>query len=276
MLGFGAIYAFYEIGSIRAEAEKILPEAKMRSCWFLSVVGCVLVAASVSYADTIVPSAVGSIEGNANNGFPFNIGEFGITSQRYQQVYVASEFSGTVTITGIAFRPDASEGAAFSSTLNNVQIDLSTTSAPVDGLSSTFALNVGANVTTVRSGSLPLSSSFTGPAGGPKNFDIVIPFTTPFLYNPALGNLLLDVRNFSGGVTTQFDAQTASDTTSRLFSSPVSATIGNADTLGLVTKFQTTQTTVVPEPGSLLLLATGLAVGLVSRHWSRRLRHRTK
>jgi hypothetical protein len=35
----------------------------------------------------------------------------------------------------------------------------------------------------------------------------VITLLTPFLYDPALGNLLLDVRNFSGGLTTQFDAQ---------------------------------------------------------------------
>ena len=30
--------------------------------------------------------------------------------------------------------------------------------------------------------------------------------TTPFFYDPSLGNLLLDVRNFGGGATTYFDS----------------------------------------------------------------------
>src|SRR5205823_14144179 len=105
---------------------------------------------------------------------------------RYQQVYSASDFTvfGTSPrfITQVAFRPDAIYGSAFNSTLFNVQIDLSTTTKAVDGLNQTFANNVGADDTIVHSGSLSLSSAFTGPNGGPKNFDIVIPLSTPFPY----------------------------------------------------------------------------------------------
>src|SRR5207249_8841041 len=93
------------------------------------------------------------------------------------------------------------------STLPDIQIDLSTTSAGDDGLSTTYANNVGADDTVVFTrGALTLSSAFTGPPDGPKDFDIIITLTTPFLYNPALGNLLLDVRNFGGGFTTVLDA----------------------------------------------------------------------
>ena len=34
----------------------------------------------------VVPNALTATEGDANNGFPFNITKFGRTSQRYQQV----------------------------------------------------------------------------------------------------------------------------------------------------------------------------------------------
>jgi hypothetical protein len=128
---------------------------------------------------------------------------------------------------------------------------------------SNFATNVGADNTTVYGDAdgepLSLSSSFTGPAGGPKDFDIIINLTTPFLYNPTLGNLLLDVRNFSGGTTTAFDVQNAAgDSIARVYTqtsgvnSPIADT-GN--TAGLVTRFTTA---AVPEPGTMALFGSGV------------------
>jgi len=208
-------------------------------------------------ATLVSPNALAGTEGNTDNGFPFNIANFALSSQRYQQVYASSDFAafcGPQLITQIAFRPDAVNGAAFSSTLSNIQIDFSTTSAAVDGLSPTFASNVGADDTIVHSGALSLSSAFTGPAGGPKDFDIVITLTTPFLYDPGAGNLLLDVRNFAGGFTTQFDAEnTSGDPISRSYT--VSGGVANptattVDSFGLITQF-TFGPVAVPLPASV-------------------------
>jgi hypothetical protein len=218
-----------------------------------------ILAAGVASANTVVPNSLAAVEGNSNNGFPFNLGPFGEASQRYQQVYDASQFSGLQLITDIHFRPDASTGAAFSSTLGSIQINLSTTSAVPDGLSATFAANVGGDDTIVFGpGPLTLSSAFTG--AGPKDFDIAIILTTPFLYDPSAGNLLMDVRNFEDGSTTQFDAEvTTGDSISRVFTSGtgVGAATGTVDTSGLVTLF-TTEAVSVPEPGTLLLTAVGV------------------
>jgi hypothetical protein len=182
-------------------------------------------------------------EGNYNNIFPFCIGS---SSQRYQQVFLATEFvslSKQELITQILFRPDAIFGDAFSSTIPDIQINLSTTSAAPDRLSTTFANNVGNDDTVVfNRGLLSLSSADIGPVVGPKEFDIAINLSTSFFFNVNKGNLLLDVRVFAGGFTTTFDAEnTLGDSISRVFNNNVNASTGFADTIGLVTKFITTR-----------------------------------
>lgn len=226
------------------------------------VFSSIIVSSSVIYAQNFfAPNQQGTLEGNVDNGAPFSINEFGWANIRYQQVYSAITFSALTTpsmITKIAFRPDATLGHAFGPTNMLVDIRLSTTSAAVDGLANIFTSNTGVDETVVYSGTLTLSSSFTGPVGGPKDFDIVIPLQNPFLYNPSAGNLLLDVRQFSSASTSRFDAQfTTGDGVSRVFTTgaDVSSTRGPTDTLGLVTLFSFQST--APEPKSLVLFILG-------------------
>ena len=236
----------------------------------VTILGVCIFAGGVR-ADTFIvaPNGNAGTEAASNNGFPFNIGDFGTSAMRYQQVYGSSQFSalgGPGLITQILFRPDDQTGGAFSTTLPDIQINMSTTAATVDGLSTTFASNVGGNNTIVYArGSLSLSSAFTGPVGGPKDFDIVINLTTPFLYDPGAGNLLMEVFNFGGGFTTQFDAAVVTDGVSRLFSTnnSATATTGGTDTSGLVTEFRFGAPSAVPEPSTLLLLGTAAGLLLV-------------
>ncbi len=232
---------------------------------------------AISGAYAIVPTIVApngnrNVEGNIDNGYPFNLDFFSVPSQRYQQLFDASQFSSIGAgglITQLIFRPDAFTGSAFSSMLPDIQINLSTTSVSDDGLSSTFASNVGINDMVVFAGSLSLSSAFTGPSGGPKDFDIVINLTTPFFYDPSLGNLLMDVRNFGGGSTTIFDAAfVQGDGVSRVGANDVNATTADSDfidTGGLITGF-----TIVPEPGSAAILILGGGLLLARFGWRRR------
>ena len=117
---------------------------------------------------------------------------------RSQQVYRNTEFPAQpIRIKELRFRPDRVWGYAFSTVISNLQVHLSTTTKDPSGLSATYAENTGPDETNVYSGSLAISSQFTGPADGPKDFDMVIPLQVPFVYNPAEGNLLLDIRNFN-------------------------------------------------------------------------------
>lgn len=237
----------------------------------IAAILALLLAASAAPAALIVaPGPNATAEGSQGQNFPFNARRTsGVTTQRYQQVFGAAEFISTgpdLLITAIAFRPDArifgvpiDFGQPFSTVITDIQLNLSTTSMAVDGLSLTFADNVGANDMVVHDGPLALSSADVGPADGPKEFDIIITLETPFLYRPSEGNLLLDVRNFSGELTTAFDAEsTVGDSTSRVGTfrtGNVNSANGDfRDSVGLITQFNVT---AVPEPTTLSLLAVG-------------------
>ena len=141
-------------------------------------------------------------------------------SARQQLVISATEFAapgGAIQITGISFRPDAQLGSPFTDTYPQFRLDLSTTQKNVnffepgrnpDGVTMTFADNLGLDNITVYDGPLTISTTATGPSSGPNNFDIEINFQRPFIYDPAVGNLLLDMRwpGTANGLVTSFDA----------------------------------------------------------------------
>jgi hypothetical protein len=107
-------------------------------------------------------------------------------------VYTHSSFPGTITITGLQFFNTQYDSGATSMSTGPFTFSLSTTTADWNTLSSTYAANIGADNTTVFNGSLSQPWAFGDTP--------TISFTTPFTYNPADGNLLLDVvANTSGG-----------------------------------------------------------------------------
>ena len=193
-----------------------------------------------------LPGTQTNVEGNANNLLPFQT--IGSSSVRYQQVIAASEFAaGPWLISQIALRPDTEFGTQFAVDISSLQINLSTTRAIPDALSTSFADNVGTDDRLVFDGPLHLTSAVDGPIGEQKAFDYLIPLQTPFLYDPSAGNLLLDIRNLSRVfVSTGFDSQFAiGDSVSRVFTSgtlgqDVTSPIGLADTLGLVVQLTMT------------------------------------
>jgi hypothetical protein len=190
---------------------------------------------TVSALTIVVPNANTSTEGDFNNGFPFNIGNFSIPSMRYQQIYASSQFSAGGVIDKLRFRKDPI-GVNFNTSNIDVKINLSYSATSPTAPSTTFATNVGAGVVTVFDGLLNLSSAGSGT---PMPFDIVIDVADVFNYVPATGNLLVDIFLRSSPVTTFFDAVgTSQSVTSRIFSSSsVNDTTGSAFQSGLVTRF---------------------------------------
>lgn len=166
---------------------------------FVLLACAVASATGVAGADTVIvsPNTLTSAEGN--NGFKI---PFSNPPARYQQIHSATEFGALAEpgiVTQIALRANTN-AAVFSVQIPSVEIRLSTSTAEPDSISGTFADNAGPDETLVYAGALDFASSQTG--AGPRPFNLLIPITEPFVYDPTAGNLLFDVTvlsNPSGG-----------------------------------------------------------------------------
>jgi hypothetical protein len=169
--------------------------------------------------------------GAASSAFP----DFG-AGGAYQQVYASSAFSSPVTITQIAFASKSQSTSGPGTATYNFNIGLSTTAAGPNGLSTNLPANRGADFAQVFSG--PLTATITAN----DQFDLVIDIV-PFTYNPANGNLLLDVgtnapTQFTGGQVLYYNAGFSSST-SRTANPSGGEGGAFTDGFGLETRFTT-------------------------------------
>lgn len=175
---------------------------------------------------------------NEGNCYPFMCNDSGTStgpSIHYQQVYSASSFTGVTQINSLTlFDVFAAQFGGTSAVLSgNYQVSLSTTTRAVNGLSTNLASNIGADNTLI----------FNGDLGGLSTTpSFTITGTVPFVYDPSLGNLLLDIvvtnqtLRPNGSGNGYNDADSRGTMTTRAFAS-VGNTNGAVDTVGLVTRF---------------------------------------
>ena len=222
----------------------------------------VLTFAVSSYADQVVvgePPDYGF--GNCD---PFGCNYDG----EYEQVYSSTQFSGPITITSLEFFNTAYNSGSTLLPTGTYTISLSETSANWNTISDTFSANLGADNTEVFSGSISQAWAFGD--------TLTIALSTPFTYNPASGNLLLNVvTNSAAGLNyTYFDdngynlAAFNGDTFLGRVYCQVGTTCGSTGAVnngyGLVTGF-VTDSDSTPEPGTLGLMALGFVAAAALR-----------
>ncbi len=164
--------------------------------------GVAQLATTQALAQTVVvPNANETVEGSTNNCIPIT---GCISYVRYQQIHASSEFASLnaqepVFITEIRFRAEGGGGFPNIS-FADIEIRLATAPAGISPatMSTTFANNLSDDVVTVFRGPLTFGASPSGPPGGPADFNLVIDLQTPFLYDPALGDLVFEWKNRSG------------------------------------------------------------------------------
>jgi hypothetical protein len=207
----------------------------------------------------VVPNAQANTEGNSSTSDPFTSSSF-----RFQQLYTASQFGAGGVVTELAFRIDGGNTNSVTMFFGNSTLVLSTTTRAADSLSPIFGDNLGGDAMTVRTG--PASFGGLVPAPGTTaTFDAIFSFQNGFTYNPAQGNLLIDLRGVTGQafLPGAMDAQSATgDAVSWVYALNNLASSGTPSTLGLVTRFQVFS---VPEPTTWILTLLGLAVCLIFR-----------
>jgi hypothetical protein len=197
---------------------------------------------------------------DTGNCYPFLCNDSGTstgTSIDYQQAYTHSAFSGAITITNLEFSYAAQFGGSSTMIDGDYGIWLGTSANPFNALSPNQPSNRSADWTLVAS--LTVSGN-----GCDFNPVCTISLSTPFTYDPAKGDLLLEVivnnqaniPNGSGnGYNEADDTGTVTQRTWCLTASD--CTSATVDSVGLVTTFSTS----VPEPGTLVMLGSGV-IGL--------------
>jgi hypothetical protein len=224
----------------------------------------------ISSIGTLSPARAGSIiapdgyQSTAGN----DVGRINVV-QRFLEVIDASQFStltSPVLITAITYRPSPSQASPATQTVDGL-LYLSTAQRQASDLSPVFTDDVGRDSTLVASGTKTLTTENLPGPGDTKAFDIVVTFSTPFLYNPANGGLALDFwfLNFSAP-SIALDAVQDDPAVGTVFASPPDAPSGEVSSrFGDIVQF-TFQT--VPEPSSVTLLSiSGLAFGVGYKLW---------
>jgi len=242
---------------------RILPTISVVRVSFLVLLAAFAGATAPAFADDILVVVPNSKENAAGTG---NLTPFSFPPARYQQLNSAAEFGAIAAptlITQIAFRAGPTANP-FTHTVADLQINLST--AAVTPLSGTFDTNVGIDDTIVYAGALAMDV-VSLKTGGVRPWEILIPLTTPFLYDPSAGDLLLDVRiidNPNGSEAKFVDSLTIPATLARVYCNTgcsVDDSGGITDGGFLITRF-----TFAPEPGSGLAGAVAiLALGMAAR-----------
>jgi hypothetical protein len=178
----------------------------------------------------VVPNSLATNDGNASG-----TSVSGARSVRWLQIYDASQFgalSGPSFLTQFAYRPDRILGQSGPRSWT-LRVYASTTSRSVAGLSTTFAENFGTNNTLVFDGTVNLKTGNLPGPGNTRQFDYVFPFTTPFLYDPAAGNLVLSLQIEGSGSAVTFDTVSGDPATEQLYgffpSTVTTGTIGTPD-----------------------------------------------
>ncbi len=157
-----------------------------------------------------------------------------VSNVDYQQVYGAGAFAGPTSISSLTFYYDSSRGGASLVIGGTYSVYLSTTLAVVNALD-------GVNLANNRGADSTYFGTFT--AGTDTNPSITVT-GTPFSYDPANGNLLMEI--FGIGQVVTGNVQGVNGYT-------------EVDDNGVLMSRAVEYSTVVPEPGTLALLGSGLA-----------------
>ncbi|MBK8095576.1 MAG: hypothetical protein IPK26_00605 [Planctomycetes bacterium] len=179
------------------------------------VLAVLSVAAGLAAQTITVPPGAGTAEQGSVSVNPFassNVSGAGVPN-RMQVVYDAANFAGITTpvlITRMKFRSNGVAATWAGGSISNMIVEMST--CPVDylAMTSTFANNHGADRSTVWNNAVTIlpgtstAATNPNPPGGVMFVDLdLASLGTPFSYNPALGDLVIDFQSagFAGTVT---------------------------------------------------------------------------
>jgi PKD repeat protein len=180
-----------------------------------------LAATSTAQFSVVIPNGMAAAEGSTSNAFPWGRGGAGIL---IQCVYDSTHFTNQgitypILIQGLRWRPNTSVALVATSFPTACSIRCSTCPVDQSAVTTTLANQRGADQTLCFQG--PVSFPAQPAVVGPTPFGINVPLTTPFLYDPNLGDLNIETDipiqvGYVGG-TPQLDVHGVSALASRVY-----------------------------------------------------------
>ncbi len=239
----------------------------------LTLLACAALAATAqAQFNVLLPqSAVGVAGSNANN-FPWGLGTSTWPGLRIQCIYDSSHFTSAsitapILITHVRWR--ANDAAATTTwtggTYNQATLALGTAPADYTAATTNYAANTGPDYQVVYSGPVAVQPGAGAGVGVPGPMIVDITLTTPFYYDPSLGDLIVDTDylypgNWSGGSQTPLDVQNTNVLASRVYASAAYPTANGIDNNAPVIELE-----YAPAAGgTVLATATSTGAGCIS------------
>lgn len=197
-----------------------------------------LVAAALSSATAAVgqfthtiPNGTATTPGNTSNAFPWGASANTWGGLRLMAVYDSVNFTAAnpaitfpILISRLKWRAQDGTQSWTGGMFTTATVNMSTCPVNWSAVTTNYATNHGPDLTVVYQGSVTaMGGSGLGPGIiAPTVTDLVL--TTPFLYDPNLGDLVIDVdypggTNFVGGSLTQMDVQSTNSNAVRIYAS---------------------------------------------------------
>jgi hypothetical protein len=202
-----------------------------------------LVAASASAQTVVLPGSAAATAGTGGNSFPWGTNGNAFPGLRIQCLYDDTHFTGApvpvtgpILITHVKWRAnDVSTTTSWTGgTFAPATLALGTAAIDHTAATTNMTTNIGPDYTVVYTGPVtvvPGTGNGTG-VPGPVVVDIVV--NPPFLYDPTLGDLVVDTDflngAYSGGTLVAMDTTTTSPLARRVFCSSYHPLANGVDT----------------------------------------------
>ncbi|GAB4162476.1 MAG: hypothetical protein Fur0037_28660 [Planctomycetota bacterium] len=204
---------------------------QLQTC-LLATASLILAAPATAQLTHVIPNGFATAEGSTSNAFPWSSSSAAWGGLHTTTLYDSTNFTNAsintqIVIQRLRWRADGRASGWTGGSFRNAVVQMATAAVDAMAPAMTFAQtggNFGPDLTTVYAG--PVTVQTASPSTpGPWIVDVTL--STPFLYDPAAGDLAIDVdisnaggTNWSGGLSPQLDVDgSASTLASRVYGS---------------------------------------------------------
>src|SRR5262245_56538401 len=203
----------------------------MRTTLSASAAGLLIAAFAPAQLTHTIPNGTATRAGNTSNAFPCGSDAAGSPGLRLMAAYGSVNFTAAtpptstpIVITRLKWRADDNTASWSGGTFGTASVRMSTAAVTWSAVTTNFATNHGPDLTLVYQGPVNVIGGTSNGVGVVPPTVVDLALSSPFRYDPSLGDLVIDVdypggANFAGGAVGQMDVETSGSNSSRVYAS---------------------------------------------------------